>query len=105
MNPLANTRTLEAEHSYPTPTRNLLSMHNREAAKRKMGRATQAGELRCGYRATDGTNYLFPTESELAQAREHDRMNKVLERQQRQAALMQKLNDSMARIDSWASKA
>ena len=77
-------------------------MHNREAAKRKMGRATKATEVRCGYRAKDGTNYLFPTASEQAAHRQAELQNTLLEQQARKDEMMRKLHERMAEIDSWA---
>ena len=104
MSDLSLTRTLLAEHSYPEPNRNHLSMHNREAAKRRVPRKTQAGEVRSGYRAKDGTTYLFPTASETAQARAETLANDRLAKQQRQSDNLNRLNEMVARTDSWAAK-
>jgi hypothetical protein len=102
MSDLSNTRTLEAEHTYPTPTRNLLSMHNREAAKRTMGRPGKTGEVRRGYRTPEGNSVMFLTDSEVAAIRQAELQNKLLDRQMRKAEMMAKLNARMAEIDSWA---
>lgn len=104
MSHLINTRTLEAEHSYPEPNRNHLSMHNREAAKRRVGRKTQAGEVRSGYRAKDGTTYLFPTASEKAKARQEELANKRLEMDDRNKRISAMLGATTAEVDTWAKK-
>lgn len=104
MSDLSLTRTMLAEHSYPTPTRNHLSMHNREAAKRAMNRKTRAGEVRIGIRSPEGLTVMGTTASEDAQRRQMELLDKALERKQRQQATMDRLNESQARIDSWAHK-
>lgn len=103
MTDLTLTRIGLAEHEYPTPTRNILSEQQRERAKRAS--APKGSEVRYGYRAKDGTNYMFPTQSERDAARKADNANRMLAKQQRNEALMKQLNESMARIDSWASHA
>lgn len=99
---LSLTRIGMAEHEYPTPTRNILSEQQRERAKRTSTR--KGSEVRYGYRATDGTNYMFPTASEREAARKADLANLALAKLERQARLMDKLNEQTVRIDSWAHK-
>ena len=101
---LSLTRTLIAEHSYPTPTRNHLSQHNREAAKVRDGRKTRASEVSIGYRCEDGTSIMFGTATQRAEARRMELVDKALERKQRNERLMQQLNENAARVDSWAHK-
>jgi hypothetical protein len=93
-----------AEHSYPTPTRNHLSMHNREAAKRKLNGRTRASEVRIGIRTPDGNSYMGTTASEDAKRRQDELLDKALERKQRADALKQLVYEQMAETDSWAHK-
>jgi hypothetical protein len=104
MSHLLNTRTLEAEHSYPEPNRNHLSMHNREAAKRRVGRKTTASEVRTGYRAKDGTTYMLPTKSEMHEARMQTLANKRLEQEARNKRISDMLGHTTAEVDTWAAK-
>lgn len=104
MNDLSLTRIFAAEHSYPTPTRNHLSMHNREASKRKDGRPTKAGEVRFGIIAPDGTRVMAETATEKHTRRQEELANIALERQQRSKALADKVAELMAETDTWASK-
>ncbi len=101
---LSLTRTMIAEHSYPTPTRNHLSMHNREAAKVRDGRKTRASEVSIGYRCEDGTSIMFGTATQRAEARRMELEDKALERKQRSEALVKMVHDQMAETDSWAHK-
>ena len=103
MNPIMQTRIYMSEHSYPTPTRNHLSMHNREASKRKMYGATRASEVRHGIRK-DGVTVMGMTDTEKAQARMDELANLRMEREQRMAAIHEMLNASVAHADTWARK-
>ena len=103
MSHLENTRTLAAEHSYPEPTRNHLSMHNREASKRKLYNATRAGEVRFGIRLPSGQSVMALTDSEVAQARKEELDNIRLMQAERKARMM--TGYKPAEIDSWAHKA
>lgn len=105
MSHLENTRTLAAEHSYPEPTRNHLSMHNREASKRRMYGATRASEVRFGIRTPEGQSIMALTDSEVAQARKEELANIRLNAAQRAADLRNMVNARMAETDSWAHKA
>lgn len=105
MNPITQTRIRMSEHSYPTPTRNHLSLHNREAAKRKLSGKTKAGEVRFGIRTPDGTTVMGLTDSELAKRRQDELMDKALERKQRADDLRNMVYARMAETDSWAHKA
>lgn len=102
MTDLTLTRIGLAEHEYPTPTRNILSEQQRERAKRTS--TTKAGEVRYGYRAKDGTNYMFPTATERDAARKADLANKAFERAERQQRLQAIVSGQSAEVDSWAHK-
>lgn len=104
MHPLDQTRIYMSEHSYPTPTRNHLSMHNREASKRKMYGATRAGEIRFGKRLDDGTSVMAPTASERTQARIEELANIRMDAQLRAERIRASLNGQIAETDSWAHK-
>lgn len=101
---LSLTRIYAAEHSYPTPTRNHLSQQQRELAKARVPVKPKATELRCGYRAKDGTTYMFPTASEMEAHRKLVLADEALARKQRLQSTIDRLNESTARIDSWAHK-
>lgn len=105
MNSITETRIHMSEHSYPTPTRNHLSMHNREAAKRRDGRPTQASEVRIGIRTPDGNSYMGTTASEDAKRRADELAYRALVKKQRADALKQRVYEQMAETDSWAHKA
>jgi hypothetical protein len=102
---LENTRILHAEHSYPTPTRNHLSMHNREAAKRKLMGATRASEVRFGIRTPGGLTVMeAETTSERHARRQEELANLALDRKLRNEAMNAKLTKLAADVDSWAHK-
>ena len=103
MNPITQTRIYMSEHSYPTPTRNHLSMHNREAAKRKVAGPTKASEVRFGIRK-DGVDTMAPTATEAWQARKEELVNLAMERAERKAALIKLVHEQMAETDNWANK-
>lgn len=101
MTDLTLTRIGLAEHEYPTPTRNILSEQQRERSKRIPSRTS---EVRYGYRAKDGTNYMFPTATERDAARKADLANKAFERAERQQRLQAIVSGQSAEVDSWAHK-
>lgn len=105
MSDLSMTRIHAAEHSYPTPTRNHLSMHNREASKRAMHRPTKGGEVRIGIRTPDGTTVMGMTDSEVEAVRRAERENRLFDIAERKRRMMNNLAERMAEIDSWAHKA
>lgn len=104
MSDLSLTRLHWAEHSYPQPTRNHLSQQQREASKARVPSKPKATEVRYGYRAKDGTTYLFPTATERQQARNEDNANKRLMRQQAAERLNAIVSRQAAEVDSWARK-
>jgi hypothetical protein len=104
MNPIEQTRIHMSEHSYPTPTRNHLSMHNREASKRRMYGATRAGEIRFGKVAADGTHVMAPTASEQTRIRMEELANIRMDAALRMADIRERLNKSVVHADSWARK-
>lgn len=101
---LTLTRIFLAEHSYPTPTRNHLSQHARELAKARVPVKPKATECRYGYRAKDGTNYMFPTASEREQYRREELANQRLERVYAAERLSTIVGTQTADVDSWAHK-
>jgi len=104
MHPLDQTRIHMAEHSYPTPTRNHLSMHNREASKRKSYGATRGSEVRFGIRLPSGQSVMALTDSEVEQARKEELTNLRLEAEERKARILRNVHAQMAETDSWAAK-
>ena len=100
MDTFATSRLQWAEHTYTTPTRNLHS----EQQRKRVRLSGPASEVRYGYRAKDGTTYMFPTASEMAEFRKQELVNAALERQQRQQRIIDIANSQCAEIDSWASK-
>jgi hypothetical protein len=104
MHPLDQTRINMSEHSYPTPTRNHLSMHNREAAKRKSYGATRGSEVRFGIRLPSGQSVMALTDSEVEQARKEELTNLRLEAEERKARILRNVHAQMAETDSWAHK-
>lgn len=104
MHPLDQTRIHMSEHSYPTPTRNHLSMHNREASKRKMYGATRGGEVRFGIRLPSGTSVMALTDSEVAQARAEELANIRMDAQLRADRIRERLAGHVTETDSWAHK-
>lgn len=119
MNPIEQTRIHMSEHSYPTPTRNHLSMHNREASKRRMYGATRGSEVRIGIStrtpirndrneivgfADDGVTVMALTDSEIAQARDEELANIRMDAQLRADRIRQRLAGHITETDSWAHK-
>lgn len=108
MSDLSLTRIFASEHSYPTPTRNHLSMHNREASKRAMYGATKASKVRFGKRLPDGTTImgaapLTQTEAQIrAEELANIRMDASL-RAERIRATLSKQAEAL-QTDSWAHK-
>lgn len=104
MSHLELTRTLLAEHTYPEPTRNHLSNHNREASKRKLYSPTKAGEVRFGKRLPDGTSVMgeLPSEKHKRRAEELAIIN--ADKAARKAKLIKMVHDQMAETDNWANK-
>lgn len=101
---LSLTRTLIAEHSYPTPTRNHLSQHNREAAKVRDGRKTRASEVSIGYRCEDGTTIMFGTASQRAEYRRQELENERLRKAEHARRIQEIVTPTIAETDSWAHK-
>jgi hypothetical protein len=106
MSDLTLTRIFAAEHSYPTPTRNHLSMHNREASKRAMYRPTQAGKVRFGKRLPDGTTVMGPApiSQDAATRRREELANEAIERAERAKRITAMVTATQAESDSWAHK-
>lgn len=106
MSELSLTRIFAAEHSYPTPTRNHLSMHNREASKRAMYGATKASKVRFGKRLPDGTTIMgaAPLTESAARTRAEELANIRMEASLRAERIRNMLKSNAVETDSWAHK-
>lgn len=85
----------------PASAKGVLRELNRQRPKRTTG---PASEVRFGYRAKDGTSYMFPTASEMAAHRAATLADEALARRQRTEDTMKQISELTAQIDSWASK-
>lgn len=96
-----------AEHSYPTPSRNQLSGHNRESAKACVitnGTRTVATRVRHGVRLPDGTIvYRTRSDAQMTDA-DWDRLNRLEDKRQRAQRISDMVSGRIAQVDTWASK-
>lgn|SRR5262245_12136438 len=92
-------RTVFSEHTFPAPTRNILSEHQREAAKR-----THSIKQRVyfGIRTPDGDFIMRGRTEEQHQARAEELANLAIERAERKARLDEMMANHAAKMDHWS---